>query len=81
MPSDLGRQRLFRAGQTADCRKRLVDAVQLTRSELHPRTISRVVTGIAVPLLFGLPATDVSVRMLVVYLALFVLTLLWFEQR
>ncbi|GAA3042539.1 low temperature requirement protein A [Streptosporangium longisporum] len=46
-----------------------------------PRTISRVVTGIAAPLLLGLLATPVSGRMLVVYLALIVLAHLWFERR
>jgi low temperature requirement protein LtrA len=46
-----------------------------------PRTISRVTTGIAAPLLLGLLATAVSGRMLVVYLALIVLAHLWFERR
>ena len=45
------------------------------------RTTSRITTGIAVPLLLGLLATDVSGRMLVVYLALVVLAHLYFEQR
>lgn len=45
------------------------------------RTISRVTTGIAAPLLLGLLATDVSGRTLVVCLALLVLAHLWFEQR
>jgi hypothetical protein len=45
------------------------------------RTISRVTTGIAAPLLLGLLATAVSGRMLVVYLALIVLAHLWFERR
>ena len=46
-----------------------------------PRTISRVTTGIAVPLLLGLLATGVAGRTLVVYLALVVLAHLWFERR
>jgi low temperature requirement protein LtrA len=45
------------------------------------RTISRVITGIAVPLLLGLLASDVSGRTLVAYLALVVLAHLWFERR
>ena len=45
------------------------------------RTTSRITTGIAVPLLLGLLATDVSGRMLVLYLALVVLAHLYFEQR
>jgi len=45
------------------------------------RTISRVTTGIAAPLLLGLLATAVSGRTLVVYLALIVLAHLWFERR
>ena len=45
------------------------------------RTISRVITGIVVPLLLGLFATGVAGRTLVVYLALVVLAHLWFEQR
>ncbi|MET8044389.1 low temperature requirement protein A [Micromonospora sp. NPDC005215] len=45
------------------------------------RTVSRVITGIAAPLLLGLLATAVSGRMLVVYLALIVLAHLWFERR
>ena len=46
-----------------------------------PRTISRVITGIVVPLLLGLFATGVAGRTLVVYLALVVLAHLWFERR
>jgi low temperature requirement protein LtrA len=46
-----------------------------------PRTISRVTTGIAVPLLLGLLASDVSGRTLVICLALVVLAHLWFERR
>jgi low temperature requirement protein LtrA len=45
------------------------------------RTISRVITGIVVPLLLGLLATGVAGRTLVVYLALVVLAHLWFERR
>ncbi|MEV4823040.1 low temperature requirement protein A [Micromonospora sp. NPDC049274] len=46
-----------------------------------PRTVSRVTTGIAAPLLLGLLATAVSGRALVAYLALIVLAHLWFERR
>jgi hypothetical protein len=52
-----------------------------SHSSDRQRTISRVITGIAVPLLLGLLATDVSGRTLVVYLALVILAHLWFEQR
>ncbi|MET7455195.1 low temperature requirement protein A [Streptomyces sp. NPDC005574] len=52
-----------------------------SRSSDTQRTISRVITGIAVPLLLGLLATGVSGRALVVCLALVVLAHLWFEQR
>ena len=45
------------------------------------RTISRVITGIVVPLLLGLLVTGVAGRTLVVYLALVVLAHLWFERR
>jgi low temperature requirement protein LtrA len=45
------------------------------------RTISRVTTGIAVPLLLGLLASDISGRTLVICLALVVLAHLWFERR
>jgi low temperature requirement protein LtrA len=45
------------------------------------RTISRVITGIAVPLLLGLLASGVSGRTLVICLALVVLAHLWFERR
>jgi low temperature requirement protein LtrA len=45
------------------------------------RTISRVITGIAVPLLLGLLASNVSGRTLVDCLALVVLAHLWFERR
>jgi low temperature requirement protein LtrA len=46
-----------------------------------PRTISRVITGIALPLLLGLLAFDVSGRTLAVSLAVVVLAHLWFERR
>jgi low temperature requirement protein LtrA len=45
------------------------------------RTSSRITTGIAVPLLLGLLASDTSGRTLVVCLALLVLAHLWFERR
>ncbi|MET8413070.1 low temperature requirement protein A [Streptomyces sp. NPDC005195] len=44
-----------------------------SRSSDAQRTISRIITGIALPLLLGLLATDVSGRALVVCLALVVL--------
>jgi low temperature requirement protein LtrA len=46
-----------------------------------PRTVSRVITGIMVPLLLGLFATGVAGRTLVACLALVVLAHLWFERR
>ena len=46
-----------------------------------PGTISRVVTGIVVPLLLGLFATGVAGRTLVVCLALVIVAHLWFERR
>jgi hypothetical protein len=45
------------------------------------RTISRIVTGIVVPLLLGLLATTVDGRTVVVCLALVVLAHLYFERR
>jgi low temperature requirement protein LtrA len=45
------------------------------------RTISRVITGIAIPLLLGLLASDISGRTVVVCLALVVLAHLFFERR
>jgi low temperature requirement protein LtrA len=45
------------------------------------RTISRVITGIVIPLLLGLFATGVAGRTLVACLALVVLAHLWFERR
>jgi hypothetical protein len=58
----------------------VVTGVASHSSDLQ-RTISRVTTGIAVPLLLGLLASDVSGRTLVVYLALVALAHLWFERR
>jgi low temperature requirement protein LtrA len=58
----------------------VVTGVASHSSDLQ-RTISRVTTGIAVPLLLGLLASDVSGRTLVIYLALVVLAHLWFERR
>lgn len=52
-----------------------------SRSSDLQRTVSRVVTGVAVPLMLGLFATGVSGRTLVVCLALVVLAHLWFERR
>lgn len=45
------------------------------------RTVSRIVTGIAMPLLLGLLATGVSGRILVACMALVVVAHLWFEQH
>jgi low temperature requirement protein LtrA len=58
----------------------VVTGVASHSSDLQ-RTLSRVTTGIAVPLLLGLLAADVSGRSLVVWLALVVLAHLWFERR
>jgi low temperature requirement protein LtrA len=58
----------------------VVTGVASHSSDLQ-RTISRVITGIVVPLLLGLFAAGVAGRTLVVYLALVVLAHLWFEQR
>jgi low temperature requirement protein LtrA len=52
-----------------------------SRSSDLQRTISRVITGVAVPLLLGLFASDVSARTLLVYLALVVLAHLGFEWQ
>jgi hypothetical protein len=45
------------------------------------RTISRIITGIAVPLLLDLLASNWSGRTVLVCLALVVLAHLWFESR
>jgi low temperature requirement protein LtrA len=58
----------------------VVTGVASHSSDLQ-RTISRVITGIVVPLLLGLFGTDVASRTLVVCLALVVLAHLWFERR
>ncbi len=58
----------------------VVTGVASQSSDL-PRTISRVVTGIVVPLLLGLFATGAAGRTLVVCLALVILAHLWFERR
>jgi low temperature requirement protein LtrA len=58
----------------------VVTGVASHSSDLQ-RTISRVITGIVVPLLLGLLVTGVAGRTLVVYLALVVLAHLWFERR
>jgi low temperature requirement protein LtrA len=52
-----------------------------SHSSDRQRTISRVITGIVVPLLLGALATGASGRTLVVSLALVVLAHLWFERR
>ena len=45
------------------------------------RTVSRVITGIAVPILLGVFGSGLSGRTLVICLAAVVLSHLWFEQR
>jgi low temperature requirement protein LtrA len=52
-----------------------------SRSSDLPRTTSRIITGIAIPLLLGLLAASVGGRTLVVCMALVVVAHLWFEQR
>ena len=52
-----------------------------SHSSDRQRTISRIITGVAVPLLLGLLATHISGRTLVAWLALVVLAHLWFERR
>jgi low temperature requirement protein LtrA len=58
----------------------VVTGVASHSSDLQ-RTVSRVITGIVVPLLLGLFATGVAGRTLAVCLALVVLAHLWFERR
>ncbi|WP_410606587.1 low temperature requirement protein A [Amycolatopsis sp. lyj-109] len=58
----------------------VVTGVASHSSDLQ-RTVSRIITGIVVPLLLGLLATGVAGRTLVVCLALVVLAHLWFERR
>jgi low temperature requirement protein LtrA len=58
----------------------VVTGVASHSSDLQ-RTISRVITGIVVPLLLGLFAAGVAGRTLVVCLAVVVLAHLWFERR
>lgn len=58
----------------------VVTGVASHSSDLQ-RTISRIITGIVIPLLLGLLATDASGRTLVVCMALVVLAHLWFERR
>jgi low temperature requirement protein LtrA len=53
----------------------------VSHSSDRQRTISRVITGIALPFLLGLLATDLSGRTLVASLALVVLAHLYFERR
>ncbi|MEO6086655.1 MAG: low temperature requirement protein A [Umezawaea sp.] len=52
-----------------------------SRSSDLPRTISRIITGIAIPLLLGVLAAGVGGRTLVVCMAVVVLAHLWFERR
>jgi hypothetical protein len=52
-----------------------------SHSSDRQRTISRIITGIAAPLLLGLLATDLAGRTLVACLALVVLAHFWFERR
>lgn len=58
----------------------VVAGVASRTSDLQ-RTVSRIVTGIAVPLLLGLLATALSGRSVVISLALVVLAHLYFERR
>jgi low temperature requirement protein LtrA len=58
----------------------LVTGVASHSSDLQ-RTVSRIITGIAVPLLLGALATDLGGRTLVGCLALVVLAHLWFERK
>jgi hypothetical protein len=58
----------------------VVTGVASHSSDLQ-RTISRIITGIAVPLLLGLLATAASGRTLAVGMALVVVAHLWFERR
>jgi hypothetical protein len=53
----------------------------VSRSSDLQRTISRIVTGIVVPLLLGLFATGAGGRTLVICMASVVLAHLWFERR
>jgi VanZ family protein len=46
-----------------------------------PRTTSRIITGVVIPLLLGLLAVTVAGRTLVAALALLVVAHLWFEWR
>ncbi len=52
-----------------------------SRSSDWQRTVSRVVTGVAVPLLLAVFATGTSGRSIVAYLALVVVAHLYFERR
>ncbi|MBE8517392.1 low temperature requirement protein A [Amycolatopsis sp. H6(2020)] len=58
----------------------VVTGVASHSSDLQ-RTISRIITGVVIPLLLGLLATDAAGRTLVVWMALVVLAHLWFERR
>jgi low temperature requirement protein LtrA len=58
----------------------VVTGVASQSSDLQ-RTISRLVTGVVVPLLLGLLATGVGGRTLVICMALVVVAHLWFERR
>jgi low temperature requirement protein LtrA len=58
----------------------VVTGVASHSSDLQ-RTISRIITGIVVPLLLGLLATNAGGRTLVVCMALVVVAHLWFERR
>ena len=53
----------------------------VSHSSDRVRTISRIVTGVAVPLLLGLLAGGVAGRTLVIALALVLLAHLWFERQ
>ena len=53
----------------------------VSRSSDRQQTVSRVITGILLPLLLALLAPGISAHDLVIYLALIVLAHLWFERR
>lgn len=58
----------------------VVTGVASHSSDLQ-RTTSRIITGIVLPLLLGLLATDVAGRTLVICMASVVVAHLWFERR
>ncbi len=53
----------------------------VSRSSDLPRTVSRVIIGVAVPILLGLLGSVLSGGILVICLAAVVLSHLWFERQ